>query len=225
MPNKGRARKRWAFFSRCKERVALPNAITYTCIFKTCGSDRGICPTKAGPGSAGLFSADAKRGLLSQMQSPTLVSSRHVALIAGYAQQRQGQEALGFFQQMQREGCTPKYNHLRLYLQDMWHYADADMGKRIHGDIVSQRLLEKNEVLGTILACIPNVVHLRKHRKCLTSLLFRAASLRMHRLQDMHKRSGARKLWTVFSRCEARAISRRSRLRVYLKGMWLFARC
>ncbi|KAI5066539.1 hypothetical protein GOP47_0019163 [Adiantum capillus-veneris] len=57
---------------------------------------------------------------------------------------------------------------------------DAGMGKRIHDDSVSQEPLEKHYVLGTALACMQNVMHLRKRKNCLRILLFAVVSLGMH---------------------------------------------
>ncbi|KAI5080174.1 hypothetical protein GOP47_0005653 [Adiantum capillus-veneris] len=98
----------------------------------------------------------------------------------GICQIEAGQEALGCFQQMQREGGSPNTIIYACIMKACGIMQDADMGKRTHNDIVSQGLLEKNDIIGTTLACMQNVVHLRKHKKCLRSLLFGAASLGMH---------------------------------------------
>ncbi|KAI5061763.1 hypothetical protein GOP47_0024268 [Adiantum capillus-veneris] len=105
-------------------------------------------------------------------------------LITGYAQQRQGQEALGCFQQMQREGISPNVFTYTCILKACGITQDADMGKRIHDDIVSQGLLTENLVLGTTLVdmyakcdvlhkaltvCMSSVVYLSEHNKSLTS--------------------------------------------------------
>ncbi|KAI5066554.1 hypothetical protein GOP47_0019178 [Adiantum capillus-veneris] len=73
------------------------------------------------------------------------------ALIAGYVQHGHGKEALGCFHQMQSEGLSPNAITYSCILKACGIMQDAEMGKQIHDEIVSQGLLERNVVLGNAL--------------------------------------------------------------------------
>ncbi|KAI5081355.1 hypothetical protein GOP47_0004538 [Adiantum capillus-veneris] len=157
-------------FQRLRSTGALPNAITYACILKACGITRdadmgkiihddivrqGLLKKSIVLGNA-LVDMYGKCGVLQKAlkvleELPVRNVVSWSALIAGYTQQGQGQEALGCFQQMRSEGIFPDAITYACILKACGITQDADMGKRIHDDIVRQRLLKKNVVLGTAL--------------------------------------------------------------------------
>ncbi|MCO5592084.1 hypothetical protein L7F22_046078 [Adiantum nelumboides] len=73
------------------------------------------------------------------------------ALIAGYAQQGQGKEALGCFQRMLSENFSPNAITYVCILRACGIMQDVDVGKQIHDEIVHQGLLKKNVVVGNAL--------------------------------------------------------------------------
>ncbi|MCO5552440.1 hypothetical protein L7F22_005951 [Adiantum nelumboides] len=73
------------------------------------------------------------------------------ALIAGYAQQGQWQEALGYFHRMLSEGISLDAITYECILKACGTMKDTKMGKRIHDHIISKELLRKKVLLGTDL--------------------------------------------------------------------------
>ncbi|MCO5557681.1 hypothetical protein L7F22_011251 [Adiantum nelumboides] len=57
------------------------------------------------------------------------------ALIAGFAKKDKGQEALGYFQQMQQEGISPNAVPYTCILKACGIMQDVEMGIRIQNDI------------------------------------------------------------------------------------------
>ncbi|KAI5083632.1 hypothetical protein GOP47_0003375 [Adiantum capillus-veneris] len=157
-------------FQRMQSEGLSPDAITYACILKACGSmqdaDMGI-KIHADIVSQGLLQKNVVLGnalvdmyakcdalqtaqkVLEELPIRNVVSWS--ALIAGYAQQEQGQKALGCFQRMQSEGLSPDAITYACILKACGSTQDADMGRKIHADIVSQGLLKKDVVLGNAL--------------------------------------------------------------------------
>ncbi|MCO5605979.1 hypothetical protein L7F22_060165 [Adiantum nelumboides] len=72
-------------------------------------------------------------------------------LIAGYAQQGQGQEALGCFQHTLSKRISPDAIAYDCILKASGTTKNVETGKRIHNDIMSQGLLRKNIMLGNTL--------------------------------------------------------------------------
>ncbi|KAI5083629.1 hypothetical protein GOP47_0003372 [Adiantum capillus-veneris] len=157
-------------FQQMQSEGLSPDAITYACILKACGSmqdvvtgikihadivNEGMLRKFVVLGNA-LVDMYAKCGLIQKAQRVLEeLCVRDVvswnALIAGYAQQGQGKEALDCFQQMRSEGLYPNAITFACILKACGSMQDADMGTKIHDDIVSQGLLQKNVVLGTAL--------------------------------------------------------------------------
>ncbi|KAI5059784.1 hypothetical protein GOP47_0026103 [Adiantum capillus-veneris] len=73
------------------------------------------------------------------------------ALIAGYAQQRKGQNALDCFERMQRQGIHPNTVTYVCVLKACAVIGAIHKGKQIHTEISGQGLLEHSIVLGTAL--------------------------------------------------------------------------
>ncbi|KAI5081354.1 hypothetical protein GOP47_0004537, partial [Adiantum capillus-veneris] len=166
----GRGQEALGCFQRMRSEGISPNAITYACILKACGTmqnadmgqeihddivTQGLLKQNVMLGNA-LVDMYAKCGVLQKAQKvleelPVRNVVSWSALIAGYVQQGQGQEALCCFQQLQREGISPNAITYTCILKACGLMQDADMGKRIHNDIFSQGLLEKDVVLGNAL--------------------------------------------------------------------------
>ncbi|KAI5084889.1 hypothetical protein GOP47_0001058 [Adiantum capillus-veneris] len=73
------------------------------------------------------------------------------ALISGYAQKGQGQQALDCFEEMQCEGVTPDAVTYICVLKACTAMRDLNKGKQIHDEVLRQGLLEHSIVLGGAL--------------------------------------------------------------------------
>ncbi|KAI5067683.1 hypothetical protein GOP47_0018211 [Adiantum capillus-veneris] len=159
---------------KCFQQVHLdglmPDAVTYTCILKSCGSigaiekgeeihdtisRRGLLENNIVLGTA-LVDMYAKCGALEKAQRVLKVlQSRDVvswsALISGYAQQGQGEQALNCFECMQREGLSPNAVTFASILKACASIGAVDKGEQIHDAIAQQGLLKNNIILGTAL--------------------------------------------------------------------------
>ncbi|KAI5061774.1 hypothetical protein GOP47_0024279 [Adiantum capillus-veneris] len=162
----GHGQKALGCFQRMQSEGLSPTAITYACILKACGStqdivmgkkihdeiaSQGLLKNNVVLGNA-LLDMYVKCGVLVQAQDvldelPVRNVVSWSALIAGYVQQGQGEEALGCFQRMRNEGISPNAITYACILKACGITQDADMGKKIHDDIVSQGLLKKSIVL------------------------------------------------------------------------------
>ncbi|KAI5080121.1 hypothetical protein GOP47_0005600 [Adiantum capillus-veneris] len=166
----GQGKEALGCFQRMRSEGLSPNAITYTCILKACGiMQNGVMGKQIHDEivSLGLLKNDiVLSGALVDMYSKCGVFTKALkildelsvrdvvswnTLIGGYAQHGQGQEALGCFQRMQRDGLTPDAITYACTLKACGLMQDIDMGEKIHDEIVNQRLLEKNVVLGSAL--------------------------------------------------------------------------
>ncbi|KAI5084976.1 hypothetical protein GOP47_0001145 [Adiantum capillus-veneris] len=146
------------------------NAVTYVGILKACAaigavdkgkqvhneiSRQGLLEHDLVLGGA-LVDMYAKCGALPQAQSVLeKLPSRNVvcwnALIAGYAHEEQGQQAIECFDQMQHEGIPPDVVTHVCILQACASVGAIDKGKQIHDEILKQGLLEHSIVLGGAL--------------------------------------------------------------------------
>eukprot|EP00250_Pteridium_aquilinum_P015920 c22838_g2_i1 orf=111-659(+) len=79
--------------------------------------------------------------LLDMHQSRDVIS--WTALIAGYAQRGQGQDALNCFEQMQCKGLSPNSVTFICVLKACGSIGASDKGEEIHDEIVKQGLLGK----------------------------------------------------------------------------------
>ena len=157
-------------FEQMQKEGISPYAVTYTCILMACGS---IGALKKGKqihreimmsqdlledvvlGNA-LVDMYVKCGMLSTAQEVLEeLPNRNIvswsALIAGYAQQGQGHEALDCYERMQSEGICANVVTFICVLNACGCAGAIDMGKKIHEEIVIQGLLEKDIVLGNAL--------------------------------------------------------------------------
>ncbi|MCO5588616.1 hypothetical protein L7F22_042573 [Adiantum nelumboides] len=89
------------------------------------------------------------QGVLKKLPFQDVVSCS--ALITGYAQHGQGQQALECFEQMQQEGASPDIVTYVCILKSCAVIGALDKGKKIHDEISRQGLLEHNIVFGGAL--------------------------------------------------------------------------
>ncbi|KAI5084852.1 hypothetical protein GOP47_0001021 [Adiantum capillus-veneris] len=155
----------------CMQREGIsPNAFTYACILKACGAigavnkgknvhneitRQGLLQNDIVLGTA-LVDMYAKCGALLKAQKVfeelhfrTVVSWN--ALIGGYAQEGQSDQALSCFERMQQEGGLPDAITYACVLKACATLGDLERGKQIHDKIESQGLLQNNGVLATAL--------------------------------------------------------------------------
>ncbi|KAI5067709.1 hypothetical protein GOP47_0018237 [Adiantum capillus-veneris] len=167
---KGQGREALGYFQQMQRQDFRPNSITYACVLKACGItqdidtgqqihdeiiSQGLLKKNVVLGGA-LVDMYAKCGVLLKAQSvfdglPIRDAVCWNALIGGYIQQGQGQEALGCFQRMQSLNISPDALTYAYVLKACGIMQDVDVGKQIHDEIVNQGLLKKDIVLGTAL--------------------------------------------------------------------------
>ncbi|KAI5080295.1 hypothetical protein GOP47_0005774 [Adiantum capillus-veneris] len=148
----------------------LPNTVTYICVLKACASLRaiekgeqihdeivrqGILHENIALGTA-VVDMYAKCGALAKAERvheklPLRDVVSWSALIAGYALQGQGQQALNSFEQMQRERILPNAVTMLSVLKACGSVGAADKGKQFHDEIVRQGWLKNDLALGTAL--------------------------------------------------------------------------
>ncbi|RYA83950.1 hypothetical protein DD594_26710 [Enterobacter cloacae complex sp. 4DZ1-17B1] len=99
------------------------------------------------------------------------------ALIARFAPQK---KALHCFQQMQSEGLSPDASPMNH--EGMWIYARCSYGHKNSTSILLVRGCGKKILCLALFwsICMPNVVHLRKYKKCWMSFLSKMSSLGIH---------------------------------------------
>ncbi|MCO5561502.1 hypothetical protein L7F22_015123 [Adiantum nelumboides] len=76
------------------------------------------------------------------------------ALIAGYVQKGQGQDALNCFERMCHEGLSPDAVTFTCILKACGIMGAASKGKQVHDDIAKQGLLAKNVLLRNSLVAM-----------------------------------------------------------------------
>lgn len=157
-------------WERLQHEGIMPNAITFISCLKACGSTRAIAQgrkihnqiIRSGSldkdpivGSA-LVNMYAKCGLLVKAQEVfDKLSRRNViswtALMFGYAEQAQGEEALDCFKQMQLEGICPNAVAFACSLKACSSIGDIREGQELHAEIARRRLLDDDSLLGSTL--------------------------------------------------------------------------
>ncbi|KAI5062732.1 hypothetical protein GOP47_0023271 [Adiantum capillus-veneris] len=147
-----------------------PNIVTFICILKACGTTssihkgeqihdeiarQGLLEKDSTLGNA-LVDMYAKcgalakaRGVLNELPVRDVVSWS--ALIAGYVQRGQGEDALDCLNSMQREGLSPDYVTFAFVLKACSSIGDIKKGEEIHDEIVRKGLLKKDVTLGNAL--------------------------------------------------------------------------
>ena len=157
-------------FEQMQTECVSPNAITFTYILKSCGLTRAITKGKQLHDdiiSQGLLKKDivlgnalidmyGRCGMSKKAQEvmeelPVREVDTWSAVIAGYAQQEEYQEALSCFKKMRDEGISPNASIFICILKLSGATGDIDKGRQIHNEVASRGLLEKNIVLGNAL--------------------------------------------------------------------------
>ena len=156
-------------FEQMRKEGCCPDASTFICALKSCGSigaiDRGkqlhdeimdkFLLNEDIALSNALIDMYAKCGMLAQAQQlleelPDRQLVSWNALISGYAQHGHGHEAWNCFTQMQSEGLCPSVVTFVCILKACGSVNGIDKGRQIHNMIVGTCLLENN-VLGNAL--------------------------------------------------------------------------
>ncbi|KAI5081375.1 hypothetical protein GOP47_0004558 [Adiantum capillus-veneris] len=157
-------------FERMQQEGHSPDEVTYACILKACGNFKaiekgeeihdeilrqGLLRRNIVLGTA-LVDMYAKCGDLAKAQQvlqklPVRDVVAWNALIAGYAQDSQGEQALDCFELMQKEGLSPNAITFACILKACGSIGAIWKGEEIHDKIVEQGLLENNIMLCTAL--------------------------------------------------------------------------
>ncbi|KAI5080330.1 hypothetical protein GOP47_0005809 [Adiantum capillus-veneris] len=111
MCNKGMVKS----FEQMQSEDLSPDAIAYACTLNACGTTQEVDLGEKNHdeiASQGLLEKHVNLGVLKKIQEvfdelPIRGPVSWNALIAGYAQEGQGQEALDYYQQMGSEGLSP----------------------------------------------------------------------------------------------------------------------
>ncbi|KAH7387230.1 hypothetical protein KP509_16G011900 [Ceratopteris richardii] len=151
-------------YAQMQHEQILPDAITYTCILKACGTqgdlelgkdihekvvEQGLLQKDGMLGTA-LVNMYAKCGALHKAHHvleglPVRDVISWNALISGYAQHGQGQDALDCFACMDEEGLYPNAVTFTCVLRACGSIGEVNKGKQIHDTIMKQGLL-KNDI-------------------------------------------------------------------------------
>jgi pentatricopeptide repeat protein len=157
-------------FQQMQNEGLSPNGVTYLAILKACGNVRAIEKGKQihdqirsqnylgkdiMVGNA-LVDMYAKCGVFDKAQEVLKGNSNcdvvaWCALITGYVQHGQSNEALDSFKRMQNAGLTPDAVTFICVLKACGSLGAIDEGKQIHDELVNKNLLEKSVAVGTAL--------------------------------------------------------------------------
>ncbi|KAH7284481.1 hypothetical protein KP509_34G056100 [Ceratopteris richardii] len=166
----GQCEDAFYLFEHMQQKGISPNAVTYACILKACGTLGALEMGKQ------IHDEIMKQGLLQNdvvlggalvdmyAKCNTLAKAREVldilplrdviswsALIAGYVQWGQAEEAMSCFESMQKENISPNAVTYACILKACGMLGAIDKGKQIHEEIESQDLLQDDIVLGGVL--------------------------------------------------------------------------
>ena len=161
-------------FDRMQTEGFSPDAITFSCILKACGSARAIEKGKQihdEIASRGWLKKDVVLGnalIVMYVKCSLLAKAQQVledlpvrnaiswsALIAGYAQHQEAHQALKCFERMQSEGFFPDAITFTCILKA----CGIDRGKQIYHEIIHMKCLNKHVKLGNVqVDCMQNVV-------------------------------------------------------------------
>ncbi|KAI5080163.1 hypothetical protein GOP47_0005642 [Adiantum capillus-veneris] len=167
---KGHGQQALECYEQMQHEGISPDAVTYVCILKACvviqainkGKEiheeilrQGLLEHEIVLGGA-LVDMYAQCGSLPQAhrvleELPFRNSVCWNALLAGYAQKGQGQQALDCFEQMQHESIRPDAVTYVCILKACAAIEAIDKGKQVHDQILRQGLLQHDIVLGCAL--------------------------------------------------------------------------
>ncbi|KAH7428142.1 hypothetical protein KP509_10G077700 [Ceratopteris richardii] len=158
------------YFDRMQDEGLSPDAVTFTCALKACGSIKAMEKGKQihdQISKKGLLSSNIKLGntlinmyakcgalakaheLLEELPNRNTVSWN--AIIAGYRDQGKDEQALSAYEGMQSEGILPDVVTFICLLKACGSIGAIDKGKEIHEKINKLGFLETDLVLGNTL--------------------------------------------------------------------------
>ncbi|KAH7332282.1 hypothetical protein KP509_20G079700 [Ceratopteris richardii] len=165
---KGQCQDALAYFEKMQAEGLSPDAVTFGCFSKTCGTIRSLDKNEKDDADIGLqcLSRDnvkvgnklvdiyTKSGAFANAQQmvngpPMRNAAAWSSLIQSYAGQGQYGQALECFKQMQQEGISPNARAIMCLLKSCSTIGDADYGDKIHNEINKKEPLKNDKVLGT----------------------------------------------------------------------------
>jgi pentatricopeptide repeat protein len=166
----GHGGEAWSCFDRMQNQSMSPNAETFVCILRACGSIGAIRSGKCiHAGIVGdrclernilvgnqLIDMYGKCGALAEAielfeQLPARDVVTWTALIAGYAQHGYDDEAINCFRLMEENGFSPNEFTFVCVLKACSSLRAVDKGEAIYHKVQKASLLEKNVLVGTSL--------------------------------------------------------------------------
>ncbi|KAH7292093.1 hypothetical protein KP509_29G051500 [Ceratopteris richardii] len=157
-------------FKQMEEEGIAPNDVTFICLLKACASigaaDKGqkihneiarhALLGKCTALDNALVDMYAKCGDIKKAERvfeeiPTRDVASWSALISGYTQCGQGENALNCFERMLCEGITPNNVAFLCVLKACGSIGALNKGEQIHDEIIRQKLLGKDPLLGNAL--------------------------------------------------------------------------
>ncbi|KAJ7518207.1 hypothetical protein O6H91_21G059000 [Diphasiastrum complanatum] len=164
----GRVKEALGLYEQMKQEGVEPNSVTYIVLLKACASIAGLeqgkqlhldiikCGFEAdvtvGNSLVDMYAKcgcleDASR-VFNNMHKQNVVS--WTSIIAGYAHQGLGKEALALYDQMKQEGVQPNNVTYVVLLKACASIAALEEGKRLHFDIIRSDF-ESDVIVGTTL--------------------------------------------------------------------------
>ncbi|KAI5062763.1 hypothetical protein GOP47_0023302 [Adiantum capillus-veneris] len=157
-------------FEKMQDEGFLPNAVTFVCVLKACGSmgaaekgeeihaevsRQGLLALDMMLGTA-LIDMYAKCGVLAKAEEvfyelPKRDVASWTALIAGYVQHGSNDQALSCFKRMQKEGVCPNAVTFICLIKACGNAGAVEKGEEIYEEVKRQRLLANDIILGTAL--------------------------------------------------------------------------
>ncbi|KAH7365848.1 hypothetical protein KP509_18G049200 [Ceratopteris richardii] len=167
---KGQGREALECFSHMQAAGFSPDAVTYACILSACGSIRALDKGREihsqllkgqilrnhVVAAYALVDMYAKCGELENAQEvfeelPVRNLVVWTSLLAGFAENKQGDEAFSCFERLQLEGFSPDAYTFACTLKACSNVGAAEKGQIVHTAIAKQGLLEKDKVIGITL--------------------------------------------------------------------------
>ncbi|KAJ7542125.1 hypothetical protein O6H91_10G090900 [Diphasiastrum complanatum] len=134
----GLGKEALALYEQMKQEGVQPDNVTFTCVLSACAHSRLV---------------DEGRCIFDSMRkdhgaTPDVVSWS--AMIAGYAQNGLGKEALALYEQMKQEGVQPNNVTFVVLLKACASLAALEQGKQLHSDII-KRGFQSDVIVGSTL--------------------------------------------------------------------------
>ena len=157
-------------FEQMESESIFPNAATLACSLKACGiiqalvkggeihaevARKGLVHSNPIIGTA-LVDMYARCGILSKAEEvfeklPVRNIMSWTALIAGYMQHGQDEEALKCFEQMQSDGICPDASTITCILKVYGNIGALDVGIELHAEIARREIYKTDKVVGNAL--------------------------------------------------------------------------